>query len=138
MNLNTLKRGFTKTNPEKGLRSLPGAQKTERRTSSPTIRVKGRYITQSTDRLGHFLGLLSYIHAWLYTILLPCSFLSDTGIFSPISVFILGFALVHGYALFADGLHHSEVPWARRALKIFWLSTLCLAMVGFVISMSAL
>ena len=137
MNLNSIKRGFTSTNPEKGLRNLPGAMKADRIDNSPsTIRVKGRYISQDTDTVGRFFGMMGYIHAWLYVILFPCSiFVGDDYLFSPISIFIIGLAMVHGCALFADGLRNSDAPWATKGIKIFWIFTLVMLVTSIVASM---
>ncbi len=138
--MNRFKKGYTGTNPERGLRNLPGAMKADRiDNSSSTIRVKGRYISQDTDRIGGFFGMMGYIHAWLYVILMPCTLLVDPNavslIFTPISVFIIGFAMVHGCALFADGLRGSNAPWASKGIKIFWLFNLLLMVYGIVASM---
>lgn len=137
MNLNSIKRGFTRTNPERGLRSLPGSMKADRiDNSSSTIRVKGQYISQGNDKIGRFFGMMGYIHAWLYAILLPCSIVGgDDYIFSPLSIFIIGFAMVHGCAMFADGLRNSNAPWATKGIKIFWLFTLLVIVYGIIASM---
>ncbi len=137
MNLNSIKRGFTSTNPEKGLRGLPGAMKADRiDDSSSTIRVKGRYIPGNTDRVGQFFGMMGYIHAWLFVILFPCTLIAgDDSIFSPMSIFIIGFAMVHGCAMFADGLRNSNAPWATKGIKIFWIFTLLFIVYGVVASM---
>lgn len=126
MNLHRFKKGYTGANPERGLRDLVGAQKAGKRIGGPTaVRVKGRYISDGNDRIGQLFGMMGYIHAWLTVLLFPCSmFAADDHIFSPISTFIIGFAVVHGCAMFADGLRNSDAPWARRGIKIFWISTL--------------
>ncbi len=139
MNLNRYKKGFTGTNPERGLRSLPGARKSDRHdNNSGTIRVKGRYISQDTDRMGKFFGMTGYIHAWLYVILLPWVLLSEINMgsvtFTPLSIFIIGFAMVHGCALFADGLRNSDAPWANKGIKIFWIFTLLVLVYGAIAS----
>lgn len=131
MNMNSIKRGFTRTNPERGLHSLSGAMKSERHHEGPSVvRVKGRYIPQDTDRAGQFFGMMSYIHAWIYVILLPCTILAKDSLdFNPLAVFLIGSAIVHGCAMAADGLRNSGAPWARKGIKIFWLvSLLCLLM----------
>ena len=135
MNLNRLKRGFTRTNPERGLYSLPGAQKPDRhKERSTTVRVKGRYIPQDTDRMGQLFGMMGYIHAWLYVILMPCAMLAENTMdFDPLSVFLIGLAVVHGCAMAADGLRHSEAPWARKGIKIFWISTLAFSLYGLLV-----
>lgn len=136
MNLNRLKRGFTRTDPERGLRNLPGATKSDRMDDSlSTIRVKGRYIPTNTDRAGQLFGMMGYIHSWLYLVLLSCTvFATNTLEFSPLSIFLIGFAVVHGCAMAADGLRHSEAPWARKGIKIFWLTTLAFSVYGIVVS----
>ena len=137
MNLNSIKRGFTSTNPEKGLRNLSGARKADRiDDSTSTMRVKGRYISGGNDKIGQFFGMMGYIHAWLYVILMPCSLVAgDDYISSPISIFIIGFAIVHGCAMFADGLRNSNAPWATKGIKIFWIFSLLLVVYGVVASM---
>lgn len=134
MNLNRLKRGFTRTNPEKGLRDLPGARKSERHNhDEETIRIKGRYIPSDTDRIGHYFGIMGYLHAWIYVILLPCSIFSDEHyMFSPLSIFLIGLFIVHGCAMFADSFRHSEAPWARKGIKIFWICTLAWSVFGII------
>jgi len=126
MNLNRFKKGFTSTNPERGLHNLPGAIKSERHDEGPSVvRVKGRYIPQDNDRAGQFFGIMGYIHAWIYVILLPCTiFAKDSLVFNPLSVFLTGLVIVHGCALAADGLRNSDAPWARKGIKIFWLASL--------------
>lgn len=100
------------------------------------IRVKGRYIPQDTDRAGQVFGMMGYIHAWIYAVLLPCSLYSvDHYFFSPLSVFLIGMFVVHGCALVADGLRHSEAPWARRGIMLFWASTLGWAAFGAIVSL---
>ena len=131
MNLNRFKKGFTSTNPERGLHNLPGAMKSERHDEGPSVvRVKGQYIPQDTDRAGQFFGMMSYIHAWIYVILLPCTILAqDSLAFNPLAVFLIGLAIVHGCAMAADGLRYSDAPWARKGIKIFWIASLiCLLM----------
>ncbi|MFK7910664.1 MAG: hypothetical protein AB8F34_08675 [Akkermansiaceae bacterium] len=138
MNLNRFKKGYTGTNPERGLRSLAGAVKADKHIDNPgAVRVKGRYIPRDTDRIGHFFGMMGYIHAWLYVILLPCSIYADSHsvIFSPMAVFMVGMFVVHGCAIIADGLRHTEAPWARKGIKIFWIATLTLAAFGGILSM---
>lgn len=75
MNLNNIKRGFTRTNPEKGLHSLPGAQKSDRRENRPhTIRVKGAYIEHDHNTVGKVLGISAWGLAWICnTLLTPTS-----------------------------------------------------------------
>lgn len=100
------------------------------------IRVKGRYIPQDTDRAGQVFGMMGYIHAWIYAVLLPCSLYAvDHYFFSPLSVFLIGMFVVHGCALVADGLRHSEAPWARRGIMLFWASTLGWAAFGAIASL---
>jgi len=137
MNLNSIKRGFTSTNPEKGLRNLSGARKADRIDDSTcTIRVKGQYISGGNDKVGRFFGMMGYIHAWLFVILFPCTLIAgDNYISSPLSVFIIGFAIVHGCAMFADGLRNSNAPWATKGIKIFWIFTLLLAVYSIVVAM---
>ncbi len=126
MNLHRFKKLIGKNDPEKGLRDLPGARKADKRIEGPeTVRVKGRYIPPNTDNAGMAFGVFGFIMACIYAVLLPCSFFAvNTMIFSPLAVFILGFATVHGCAIFADSLRHSEAPWARKGIKIFWICTL--------------
>jgi len=135
MNLNSIKRGFTHTNPERGLHSLPGAIKSERHDKGPSVvRVKGQYIPQDTDRAGQFFGMMSYIHAWIYIILLPCTiFAEDSLIFNPLSVFLIGLVTVHGCAMVADGLRNSDAPWARKGIKIFWIASLAFLLMSIVL-----
>ncbi len=142
MNLNRYKKGFTSTNPERGLRSLPGASRPERHAGSPgTIRVKGRYISQDTDKTGRVFGMMGFITSWLYVILLPWSLLAEINIgsvmFTPLSIFIIGFAVVHGCALFADGLRNSDAPWATKGIKIFWSLTLLVIVYAVIASLMA-
>jgi uncharacterized membrane protein YecN with MAPEG domain len=137
MNLNRLKRGFTKTNPERGLHQLPGSKKsTAHGINSHSIRVKGQYIPGNTDRIGRAFGLMGYALAWLYFILLPCSMLTkNSTVFYPLPLFVIGFALVHGCAMFDDGLRQSKTPWASRGIKTFWISTLFFGLIGIIASM---
>ena len=133
MNLHKFKKGFRCTNPAKGLYDLPGAIKSERDiTDQGNIRVKGQYIPSNTDTLGKFFGILGYTCAWLYVILMPCSvFLSKyTKLISPLGVFIMGMFLIHGFAIFADGMRHKEARWARKGIKIFWLGTVSWCVIG--------
>ena len=105
--------------------------KSERHDEGPSVvRVKGQYIPQDTDRAGQFFGMMSYIHAWIYVILLPCTILAqDSLAFNPLAVFLIGLAIVHGCAMAADGLRYSDAPWARKGIKIFWIASLiCLLM----------
>ncbi len=48
---------------------------------------------------------------------------------------IIGFAMVHGCAMFADGLRNSNAPWATKGIKIFWIFTLLFIVYGVVASM---
>ncbi|MBT8044723.1 MAG: hypothetical protein KJO79_07210 [Verrucomicrobiae bacterium] len=125
MNLHRFKKLIGKNNPEKGLYSLPGAQKADRHIQNAgTIRVKGRYIPGDTERMGRFFGMMAYIHAWLYVLLLPSSmYTGDHDFFSPLSVFLIGMFLIHGCAIAADGLRNSNAPRAVWGIKIFWIST---------------
>ncbi len=137
MNLNQLKRGFTRTNPERSLHALPGAQKTEHHDpTDTTVRVKGRYISGDTDRTGRFFGITGFISAWIYAILLPCSAFFEIRLgwleFGPFAVFLTGFTLIHGCAMFADGLRPSGTPWARRGIKTFWITSLAFFFLGVV------
>ena len=112
-------------------RACQGAMKSGRKNEGPSVvRVKGRYIPQDTDRAGQFFGMMGYIHAWIYVILLPCTiFAEDSHIFNPFAVFIIGLSVVHGCAMAADGLRNSDALWARKGIKIFWLASLiCLLM----------
>lgn len=129
MNLNTLKRGFTKTNPERGLRSLPGAQKSEHRENrSNSVRVKGLYITDSYDTAGRVIGITAYTLSWLCNgiILLLATHSLLPFITETISTglllggyFIIAF-IIHALVILADGMRDSNAPWARKSIIVFW------------------
>jgi|GEM_PF-5639293 hypothetical protein len=132
MNLNTLKRGFSRTNPEKGLRSLPGAQKSEHRDDlSGSIRVKGQYIVQDHDRAGRVLGIMAYGVSWICNGIILCLFILSLPPFVsemlwerallPIYL-VLGFVL-HIMVMLADGMRNSNAPWARKSIIVFWGGT---------------
>jgi len=129
MNLNTLKRGFSRTNPEKGLRSLPGAQKSEHRDDlSGSIRVKGQYIAHDHDKAGRILGMMAYGASWICNgiifLLITLSLLpffpgvSWERALLPIYV-VLGF-VIHIMVMVADGMRNSNAPWARKSMIVFW------------------
>ena len=127
MNLHRFKRGFTKTNPEKGLRSLPGALKNERDPSAPsTIKVRGAYISNGYPRAGKFFAISGYILTIVYAIALSfisiTSYISSGGI-SPLGVCLVGAAVVHGLAMAAEGVCHAESPWSQKSIKLFWTIT---------------
>lgn len=126
MNPNRFKRMFLPTNPEKSLRNLPGAQKSERRDHGfSTVRVKGHYIPPRTDTTGKYFGFTGLIYACFHAILLPyVIFANKEPLLPPLAALLIGFAIVHGCALFADGLRHSESPRARRGILIFWASNI--------------
>lgn len=136
MNLNRFKKGFTKTNPERGLHTLPGVHRPDRAgDETSTVRVKGRYIPSGTDNTGKVFGILSFTVACLCTVLFPLSFFAGKDAdLSPLAVFVMGLFLVHGFAIFADSLRHSESIWSRRGIKLFWLSSLVWIMIGWIIS----
>lgn len=134
MNLHRFKRTIGKTNPEKGLRSLPGAQKRDHRDKLPsTVRVKGRYISQDHSTLGSFFGVMGYIHAWIFALGMTLSlFASSMKDLNPITIFFLGFAVVHGCAFLTDGLSNSNSPWAGKSIKIFWIGTAICAAISII------
>lgn len=129
MNLNTIKRGFTKTNPEKGLRNLPGAQKSERRDLMPgSVRVSGQYISSSYNKTGKIIGLLAYTIAWICNLLIillvlqhfsPFGSTLGTSDFFLTSYVVLG-VIMHIMVIFADGMQNSNAPWARKSIIVFW------------------
>lgn len=132
MNLNTLKRGFTKTNPEKGLRSLPGAQKSvHREEGSGGIRVKGQYITHDHNTAGIVLGVMAYGFSWCCNVILLLlaaqsllPFLAELAWGSLLlpAYLVLGF-VIHIMVMVADGLRNSNAPWARKSIIVFWVGT---------------
>jgi len=141
MNLNTIKRGFSKTNPEKGLHSLPGAHKEDHRDDKQgtiTIRVSGKYIPSNDDvAAGKAFGILGYIIAWtsaialvVNTVLLATN--SSNTNYVPAS-FILGCAFVHGCSIFADTMRNTEAPWARKGIIVFWSGVLLSIGLGLIL-----
>lgn len=121
MNLNRFKKGFTKTNPEKGLRSLPGALRNDRDPRIPgTIRVRGTYISSGYPRAGKFFALSGYVLTVGYALALVASYLFTNSYISPLGVCIVAAGLVHGCALAAEGVCHAESKWTRKSLKLFW------------------
>lgn len=127
MNLNTLKRGFTKTNPEKGLRHLPGAQKSDHRRHD-SIRIKGPYIPKDHHGAGKILGITAFSFAWLCNgilILIAIQWILPfvtEFIMSDLlrnCYIILGF-VIHPLVIMADGLRNSDAPWARKSILVFW------------------
>ena len=139
MNLNTIKRGFSKTNPEKGLRSLPGALKGEHKKDKlGTIRVSGKYIPSDHDALGLTFGILGYTIAWISAISLVINtFLvttsSDGDTNYVIGSFVLGCAFVHGCSIFADAMRKTEAPWARKGIIVFWSGVLLSVVLGLIL-----
>lgn len=135
MNLNKFKKNIRTINPERGLKDLVGAKKAELRDQAPgTVRVNGRYISgyKSTRLAGRILGIGAYITAWITgCLMLTSSLLSETSLLQPPALFLIGFLLVHGGVILADGLQNSNAPWARKAVIIFW----SMAVLTFVISL---
>ncbi|MGB0775905.1 MAG: hypothetical protein ACPGUY_08665 [Akkermansiaceae bacterium] len=130
MNLNSIKRGFTRTNPEKGLGNLPGAQKSEhRRNTQPTVRVSGQYISSSDHPVGKLLGGLGYLLSWISIAVMFYFVLHAHEVEKPtlnvvLPSFFLGVLLVHGCAIMAEGFRGQEAPRARKGIIIFWCGTL--------------
>jgi len=120
MNLNKFKKTIGKTNPEKGLRNLVGAQKMEQRDLGPgTVRVKGVYRSVDHGRSGNFFGILAYVAALLTSICMMGSiFFPYLG--NPMAYFCIGILPVHGFAMISDGINSSKTPWAGKSIKLFW------------------
>ena len=102
------------------------------------MRVKGRYINQSDGGLGKALGMLGYILGWISAGLLVgltvSAKISDLDFIAEmLPAFVLGFAFVHGCALFAEGLRGQEALWARKGIIIFWWGTLISIVLGVVL-----
>lgn len=129
MNLNTIKRGFSRTQPEKGLSSLPGAQKNPTRLpDSTTVRVKGVYISEPPSPLGKICSISAFclacgcnlillVLATLWVLPLETApLLSDY----LLSYYVVFAAILHGFAIVADGTLQSNAPWARKGLIMFW------------------
>jgi hypothetical protein len=139
MNLQPLKRNFGKTNPEKGLRSLPGCHKGDHKDDKlGTIRVSGKYIPSDHDALGLAFGFLGYTIAWISVISLVINtFLvttsSDGDTNYVIASFVLGCALVHGCAIFADTMRNTEAPWTRKGIIVFWSGVLLSVVLGLIL-----
>ncbi|NWK55409.1 hypothetical protein HW115_07285 [Verrucomicrobiaceae bacterium N1E253] len=128
MNLNTIKRGFTKTNPERGLHSLPGARRSELRHETPeTIRIRGKYISDSHDSTGRVIGILAFFISCICTLILIllCShwlpFVTPLVHFDTLLAMyvVLGFIL-HLMVIIADTMRNSNAPWARKSIIVFW------------------
>ena len=135
MKMNRIKKGFTTIAPEHGLSSLPGAVKTERDPNSEsTVRVKGTYIPRNTDRTGKFFGIMCLLLACTYVIALPCTIFNIAGLsIPPLAIFAIGMFVIHGCSMLANSLRHvSEAPWARKGIKIFWISTLVWSLIGMI------
>ncbi len=72
--------------------------------------------------------MMSYIHAWIYVILLPCTiFAKDSNIFNPLSVFLTGLVIVHGCALVAAAemvlsIFPGEPSWVSSPVGEMWNS----------------
>ena len=140
MNLNTIKRGFSKTNPEKGLRSLPGAHKEDHRDNQQnTIRISGKYIPNKENvDAGKALGMLGYVVAWvsgvtlvMNTVMLTTNSGGNTGYAA--TALALGGALVHGCSIFADTMRNTEAPWARKGIVVFWSGVLLSLVLGLIL-----
>jgi len=129
MNLHTLKRGFGRTNPEKGLHHLVGAQKSDRHEDQPaTIRIKGVYISPHHKTPGRILGALALGLAWISASLLICGL---TLSFLPIAwripladytitTYVATAILMHVLVFIADGITYSNAPLARKSIIVFW------------------
>ena len=137
MNLNKYKKGFTKIRPERGLKNLVGAQKTELRDKPPeTVRVTGTYIPghKETRVAGRVLGIISFLISVIAGgLMLLAVILPNLDTPHPLGSFTLGFLLVHGCVMLADGLQNSDAPWARKAVIIFWSSTVLTFVISLVI-----
>lgn len=123
MNLNSLKRGFTKTNPDKGLSDLPGANKTGRSAyARGVVRIKGRYVSENYGKLAQVLGSIAYVLSWASSgvILLVPFFSEDVwGNWLLSGYAVLGF-LLHILVMIADGVGNSNEPKVRKSIKVFW------------------
>ena len=144
MNLNTLKRGFTRTNPERGLRSLPGAQKSERRDDDDhSIRVKGVYIPLKHETAGRILGTCALGIAWICTgilislftlTFLPISWQTGMDDYALTSYVVLA-VIMHILVIVADGITNSNAPRARKSVIVFWGSLALIIAIAFPIHM---
>lgn len=131
MNLNSFKRGFTKTNPEKGLHHLPGARKSDRKEEGPeTIRVKGIYVAENHHTAGRVFGILSYGLAWvcnsilmIITTVSVMQFTSDSHYLgdNALIAYIALAVILHTFVIVADNLRNSDAPWARKSIITFWI-----------------
>ncbi|MBK1856349.1 hypothetical protein JO972_15365 [Verrucomicrobiaceae bacterium 5K15] len=122
MNLTKFKKTIGKNNPEKGLHSLVGAQKGEHRDALPsTVRVKGVYRSVDHGRSGNFFGVLAYIVALFFCVMMVLSIL-DTSFGHPLSYLFIGVLPVHAFAMVSDGINSSKTPWALKTIKLFWIT----------------
>ena len=134
MNLNKFKKTINTHNPEKGLRDLVGAQKSEHRDgNASTIRVTGTYIHghRSLRHAGRVIGILTFTSALIASILMLASSLSIISL-EVGALFIFGLAFVHIGVLFADGFQQSDAPWARKGVITFWSATLLTLLISLI------
>lgn len=130
MNLNRHKKGFSHTNPEKGLHSLAGAQKNEKRPPrAPTIRVGGTYIPAKDYGIPKVFGIAALAGSFISTICMaiPASkaaLANEDPVAAAMTAFILGAIFVHVLSIFAESVKGAEVPLGRKAMKSFWVGVM--------------
>lgn len=130
MNLNTLKKGFTCNNPEKGLRSLPGAQKHDRKNrDEQSFRLSGKYIPPKDYGVSKYVGMAAFIASCLSVLGMAGAILMSffgngnyRGIIMP--SFLIGITIVHALSILAESLKGGEVALARKGIKVFWMGLL--------------
>lgn len=81
--------------------------------------------------------MTGYIFAWLsaMTLVVSTALLAtnsgNTGYVA--SAFLIGFAVVHGCAIFADTMRNTEAPWVRKGIIVFWSGVLLSILLGVIL-----
>lgn len=131
MNLNKFKKTIGKNDPEKGLRSLVGAQKKREPhgTQPGAIRVNGIYRPVDQRKSGDFFGVMAYLAASLSSLGMVVSVLIPA-LGHPSAYFFLGILPVHGFAMLSDNIGSSKTPWAGKSVRLFWAAAALALLLG--------
>ena len=138
MNLNKYKKGFSATNPERGLHSLAGGKKRgRRRLSTNRIPLSGKYIPPSDygipvvlSRMAIVISYISVIGMVIFSVAIMLGSESSINFFA-IS-FFSGLVGVHLLVTVAESIKGTEITTARKSVKTFWLSILTIISVTII------
>ena len=114
-----IKKSLHTVEPERGLRDLAGSRRSERSEGATGIRLSGNYVSVDHSKSGNFFGITAFILATVSSI--GILFSATSGSVSATTIFIsAGLVAVHPFAMVADNIGSTKIPWAALSLKVFW------------------